>query len=176
MLALCLLLVLVAPLPTAAASPTAGPEIRLIDGFANEEELIERLVRSLENHDKDGLLELMLTRDEYRDLIIPGSVPPGQPWRDWPQKVRQYHTDEFFAKNYYIAEDLLDRFGGRKLTVKRVRFTEGTRRYASYNARGEVRIEVDMVPAGPPNPVVRVGWIAEVGGTYKLLGFRASRD
>lgn len=170
------LLLLALPLATAAETTSPTPPAGFTGAFASEQEVAERIVRALQDYDRDSLIELLVTREEYRDLIIPGSVPPGQPWRDWPEKVRAYQTDEFLTKNYYVADALLERFGGRKLTIKEVRFTEGTRRYASYNARGELRIHVDMHPAGPENPVIRAGWIAEVDGRYKLLGFRARGD
>lgn len=172
MLAIALLLCLIAP-SSAAAEP---PKPSIQGGFASERELIDAFLVALRDADEDALRDLMFTREEYRDRIIPGSVPPGQPWRDWPERVRTYQTDEFYAKNLFYLQVLIERFGGRKLTIKDTRFTEGTRRYDAYSARGELRIAVDMETKEIESTVIRLGWIGEGDGRYKFLGFRADRD
>jgi len=158
----------------AAGDDTA--ELRFVGGLASQEELIERFVAALENDDKAALLSLLVSAEQYRDSILPGSVEPGQPDRTWPEKSRQFFTDNFFHKSGLYADNLLSAWGGRKIQMKRVYFTRDPKQYARYHARGELRIAVEVDPPVDVEPIIRTGFIAEANGTYKFLGFLYDDD
>lgn len=146
------------------------------DGFASREAIVAEFVAALEANDRDRLMGLLIDRDRYRDVIVPGSVAPGQPRRDWPEKTRQFFTDTFFEKSGHYADVLLKDWGGRRLTVKAVRFTREPKTYATYTAYGELRIDVDSEPAVDHEPVIRTGFLAEVDGRFRFLGFLHDDD
>jgi hypothetical protein len=145
-------------------------------GFASREEAVNRFVAALEANDKQALLALLIPRDQYRDVIIPGSVEPGQPLRQWTEKSRQYFADSFFAKSDHYADVLLKDWGGRKLTQKKVYFTRPAKAWATYIAHGELRIEVEADPPVDQEPVIRTGYIAEIDGSFAFVGFLHDDD
>lgn len=166
---------------TPVVMPTSTPDpstFRIDGGFATVDEVVDRFITALEANDKDALLALLISPDLYRDVLMPGTVEPGQPPRNWSEKSRQYFTDNFFYKSSLYADVLLKDWGGRKLTKKQVRFTRPAKQYAWYKALGELRIDVDAVP--PPEdgiePVIRTGFLVEIGGRYKFIGFLYDDD
>ena len=162
-----------------AQTPTATVDaaaLQIPGGFRDREVLVDRFLAALSANDKDALLALLVPADFYRDVIIPGTVAPDQPARQWSEKSRQFFTDNFFHKSSLYADVLLKDWGGRELMRKKISFTRPTQTYKWYTADGELRVEVDAVPPTDGEPVVRTGFIAEINGTYKFIGFLHDDD
>jgi len=157
----------------------AGAEtktIQLDGGLESRDVLIQRFVTALEEKDKEALMGLLVSTEQYRDHFIPTTVEPGQPPRQWPEKPRQFFTDNFFHKSSLYADNLLDAWGGRKITINRTYFTRDTREYAGYIAHGELRLDVTVDPPVDFKPIIRAGFIAEVGGRFGFIGFLYDDD
>jgi hypothetical protein len=87
----------------------------LRDAPASREALIARFLAALAARDREALHRLRVDEDEYVEIILPGSVPPGTPLRVWPDDVRRYFWREFNTKSLYAETHLLEGFGGRHL-------------------------------------------------------------
>ncbi len=158
--------------------PAAAASAKLQGGAASIDAIAAAVVDALAANDRTALLAVLIRAEDYRDLIIPSSVEPGQPWRQWKDKARQFFTDEFLHKSEIIADRLLETYGGKPLRLVSWRMTAPDKHYAGYNARGELRISVRLEPSqelAAPD-VLRLGYVAEVAGTFKLLGFVAEMD
>lgn len=163
----------------AASTPGPSPEVAsLRAGDKSIDDLAAKVVAALAANDRAALLAVLIEPDDYRDVIIPSSVEPGQPWRRWKDKSRQFFTDEFLHKSAIIAERLLETYGGKPLQLASWRLTTETKRYAGYIAHGELRLAVEVAPPATLDApdVLRLGYVAEVGGRFKLLGYVAEMD
>lgn len=149
-----------APHAAQRATPQGAPSI---------DALLDEFLAALEKEDFTALHELRVTRQEYQDIIIPGTVQKGQPLRQVSEKPRDYFWGVLDTKSHYFAEDLMTKFGGRHYRDRQVRFTAPPREYATYSAYGQVRLTLE----GDDRKVydLRTGYIAEIDGRYKFIGF-----
>ncbi len=146
-----------------------GRAATLKDGFASQEELIRRLLDALENKDADALRRLRVTETEYREILIPGHVPPGQPPRELTKQWRDYAWANLDTASNYYLEKLIDEFGGKALAMKDVRFEEGVQQYAGYKAyKGPV---VTVKDDDGQEKALRTGSIVEIDGKLKFVGY-----
>lgn len=150
-----------------AASPRAAYPA-LADGAPSIEALVDRFVRAVDNADEEGLRRLRVTREEYLNIIVPGSVAIGQPPREIPEESAELHWKMLDAKSRDAARATLQEVGGRKLTREKLWFTRGVTNYDAYSAYGQVRVSV--VGEGGREMLLRAGTIAEVGGSFKFVG------
>jgi hypothetical protein len=164
------LLAIVASATCACTSTVPPPPMPLSDGAPSVEALLDRFTDALSRRDAEALHRLRLSKAEYVDIIIPGNVPKGQP----PQQTFEQNNEFFWGmldtKSRYLAPVLLRDFGGRTYVGRTdVRFTDPPREHDWYTARGELRMT--LVDDAGGKHFVRSGWIAEVEGRYKFIGF-----
>ena len=140
--------------------------------------VVTTILAALAANDKQAMLAALVSTEEYRDYVIPSSVEPGQAWRVWKEKARQFFADEYRTKNDIVVERLLETYGGKSLQLASWRMTSEAKRYAGYIAHGELRITLKMEPAPELQApdVLRLGYVAEVAGKFKLLSFVADKD
>lgn len=131
--------------------------------------LMNEFVQALTDKDKAALTRLRVTKNEYVDLIIPGTVPVGQPPRLVSEQPREYYWSLLDTKSYYYTENLIGQFGGRAYRGHTLRFSRPTKQYAWYSAVGQVRLELE----GDDDHTYHVltGWLAEVDGKYKFISY-----
>lgn len=155
----------------AANPPTPSPRPRpgLEDGAGSTQALIDSFLRALNAKDATALRGLRVTETEYRNLIIPGHVPPGQPPRPLTPEWRDYAWGNLQTRSHYNELRLLQEFGGRELVVKDVQFEGGEKRYAGYRAYSQLHLTVQK-PDGETREL-RTGSIAEIGGKFKFISF-----
>jgi hypothetical protein len=159
-------------LGTRAAS-TVSPEHvgahKLVNAAPSEAALIERFLRVLAERDRDAFGRLRLTEAEYREIILPGNVEPGQPFRNYPEEVSRYAWQNLNTRSLYHEDNLLVSFGGRNLTVKAVEYDKGTKKYASYTAYKQIRLT--LLDADGAEVKLATGSIAAIDGQYKFISF-----
>ncbi len=149
---------------------TRGRTAPLHGGASSTDELIQRLLVSLRDNDATALRTLRVTQDEYLEVILPGSVKPGEPLRRWPEEATRYFWGELDSKSLYSEEALLQLFGGHTYRVKDVRWDKGTQQYATYQAYKQLRL--DLVGDDGQEAHLETGSIAEVDGRFKFISFR----
>ena len=158
---------LVASLRTPGQSSPAPS--KLTGGAASVEALADALLEALHQGDEAALQRLRVNEDEYRTIIAPGTVAPGQPLRRVSLEATGFFWRLLATRSGDYARILLRDFGGKPWQREEIVFTKGRQPYATYTALGELRLTV-RAPDGT-SAVVRTGTVAEVGGSHKLIGF-----
>jgi hypothetical protein len=155
---------------SSAATPPAGPPIQLSGGAPSVDKLLDEFLDGIERKDVAALHGLRLTKEEYTQIIVPGEVPKGEPPRQTFDKVNDVFWGMLNARSRYTLDAIVNKFGGRHYVKRQLEFTESpAKEWAWYTGHGEVRLWL-WDEAGLQYEL-RTGWIAEVGGTYKFIGF-----
>jgi hypothetical protein len=154
---------------SAVKRPDHQPPRSLSGGAPSLEALIDEFLAAIEERDKEALHRLRLTKEEYTEIIVPGEVPKGQPPRQTFTEVNDVFWGILDTKSRYVADMLVSTYGGRHYVDRRLELTKGTREWAWYTGHGELRLTLS--DAAGEEVQLRSGWIAEVGGRYKFIGF-----
>lgn len=162
-------LVLSMPEPARCGAPRVRPRAGLSGGARSTDVLVQRLLNAIQAGDLAALDRLRVTRTEYLDVILPGSVAPGEPPQRMPHETALYFWELLDTKSRYGARQLLADFGGRRYRVTRVAFAKGRRRYAGYEALEQLRL--DLVDEHGDSRELATGSIAVVGGVHKFVSF-----
>ncbi len=155
-----------ASLPPAAAPPAAQT---LAGGAPSIDALVDQFLAALADKDLKRLDQLSVSETEYRTLIMPGSVAPGQPPKMFPDQPSKYFWDVMNTKSHYWLSSIFSGFGGRKLTRKEVSYARGVQEYAWYRAYKKLVITVVNEAGEEDN--VHTGSVAEVNGQYKFISY-----
>lgn len=153
---------------SAAPQVKASTASELRDGAPSQRELIDRMLHALKIKDADALRRLRLSESEYREIVIPGHVPPGSPPRRLTDEG-SYAWANLSTRSYAFELVLLREFGGHDLTVKDISFAEGEKQYAGYKAYRQLSLTV--TEADGTERELRTGSIAEIGGKFKFISF-----
>jgi hypothetical protein len=154
--------------PRAMTSVSAQQGQTLGGGASSPEELAQRLLDALEREDLDALRRLRVTESEYKDIILAGTAPAGQPARTLRPDVADYAWKTLDTKSLYYERYLLHEFGGQHYEVKHLSFAKGTADYARYRAHRQLRLALQRDGS---RAELATGSIAEVGGRYKFISF-----
>jgi len=154
----------------ALSRPADATSQRFSGGAESKQALVRAFLDALERNDAKALHALRVDEQEYLGIILPGSVPPGQPLRKWPADSSRYFWSELDAKCLYLEEDLLQKWRGHKWTVKEMTFERGQQDYASYRAWKQTRLT--LVGEDGKEAKLETGSIAEVGGRYKFISYK----
>jgi len=152
---------------TAAPHPQADQH--LVNGAPSVDALLDQFLAALAARDEQGMHRLRVTEHEYRDIIIPGTVKPGEAPRQVDDTTSVYFWRMLDQKSRDVGYVFLQRFGGHRYTRKELKFTKGVREFGSYRALGEVRMEIEDKEG--QRGTLATGYIAEVNGSYKFIGF-----
>jgi hypothetical protein len=154
----------------AEASPDASrPPHGLANAPDSLDALLDRFLAALEKKDTAALNQLRVSRDEYLDVIVPGTVEKGKPPRQVSEAPKKYFWETLDFKSGEFAKLMVLRFGGRHYVDRQVEFTKPPREYAWYTAKGKLKMRLQ----GEDQAVyeLKTGWVAEVDGKYKFIGF-----
>ncbi len=157
------------PPPEATIHSGARPPFGLQNGAPSLAALVETFLAAVHAGDVTALHALRLSREEYVGIIVPGEVPKGQPPRATFAKVNDLFFGMLDTKSRYAAEAIVRGFAGREFPRRRLVLSQGTREFAWYTAHGEVR--VIFTDAQGIEHTLRTGWVAEVDGRFKFIGF-----
>jgi len=154
---------------TVIAAGQAARQSFVADGAPSVDALMDEFVQALTKKDKDALDKLRVTKAEYVDLIVPGSVPVGQPPRLVSEQPKEHYWNLIDTKSHYYADNLVGQFGGRTYRSRELRFSRPNMEYAWYTAVGQVRLELE----GEDDRTYHLltGWLAEVDGKYKFISY-----
>jgi hypothetical protein len=138
-------------------------------GAGSVPELIDHFLLALREKDRAALQGLRITENEYRDIILPGSVQPGEPPRRMTADWVTFLWGSLNVKSGYKERDLLTALGGRKLALRDVSFARGERKYAGYRAYSQ--LDLKLAADDGAEQTLELGSIAEVGGRLKFIGY-----
>jgi hypothetical protein len=144
------------------------PEARFADGHSSREALVDAWLAALADNDPDALHRLRVTREEYLEILVPWTVPPGEPPRQYTEQPREFFWQLLDTRSRDWGYAMMERYGGKRFTPKEIEFTGPVKEYAGYNAFGLLRVRAENEEGEPVE--VEGPFIAEVGGTYKFIG------
>jgi len=160
-----------APQPGEAALLAAAQQARqsFADGAPSVDALMDALVQALSRKDMNALDQLRVSKAEYVDLIVPGTVPLGQPPRQVSAEPKEFFWSMLDTRSRYFADNLVAQLGGRTYRSHQLRFSKPPKEFAWYTAHGEVRMDLE----GEDDVTYHLlaGWVAEVDGKYKFIGY-----
>ena len=145
------------------------PPIGLSGGAESVDALLDRFLAAVKAGDFKALQQLRVSETEYTHIIVPGEVAKGQPPRQTFKKVNDVFFGLLDTRSQYAAQAIVGAFKDKDFVRREVRMTEPRREFAWYTAIGEVRII--LTQADGQQSELRTGWIAEVDGQYKFIGF-----
>jgi hypothetical protein len=145
------------------------PIPQLSNGADSMEELIERFLAALERRDREALHDIRVSKAEYLRIIMPGSVPPGEPLRRYPSTLRRWAWDNLNTKSLYYESFFLNTLGGKQYTLDRYEYREGTQKYATYT--GHKQLELVVRDGAGEEQELRTGSVVEVDGKYKFVSY-----
>jgi hypothetical protein len=152
-----------------ARSPALPEGLTLTDGTPSIHALVARLLQALAARDAAAVERLRINRSEYLNIIVPGNVEPGRPPQRIPADTAQFYWEMLDTKSRYSQQDLLNRFGGRTLALKNIRYLNGIKPYAWFVAYGRARLTIED-ESGREDEIA-TGSIAEVRGQFKFVSY-----
>lgn len=150
------------------AAPLSTPD-RLTGGAASLEEALALFLEAVKRNDRDALEGLRVTEAEWRSLIVPGSVAPGQAPQVLSEEGLDYFWGEMNQKSAAHRDAILERFGGKPFTPVRHSFEKGIREFAGYKAYG--RLSVILRDEKGVEVELRTGSIVERDGRFKFATY-----
>lgn len=149
--------------------PQESAPARMSGGADSIEALLDRLQEGLEAEDRGALSAIRVSEDEYRNVIVPGSVQEGEPPQILSEEASEYFYELLNGKSHFNRNALLNEFGGKKLERKAYSFEKGEKRYADYTAYR--RLSMELVDEEGRFYTLRTGSIAEVDGQFKFISY-----
>jgi len=157
------------PPPAAAERPSREARSGFQGGARSVPELLEQFLLALREKDRAALRKLRITETEYRRVILPGSVRPGEAPRNMAPDAVTFLWSSLDVKSGHRERALLAALGGRRLAVRDVSFARGEREYAGYKAYSQ--LELKLAADGGDEQTLELGSIAEVGGRLKFISY-----
>jgi len=147
----------------------AAESVRLKHGAPSVDKLVDQFMQALKERDKAKIRDLRVTEDEYRGLILPGSVDEGKPRQHYNDEASKYFWSVLDTKSIYNEAGILSAWGGRSVKLKSVSYRGGTKKYAEYTAYKQLELKVED-EAGNEDEL-RLGSVAEANGVYKFISY-----
>ncbi len=141
----------------------------LEDGAPSVDDLVHRFLAAIEGKDKAAIHRLRVTEEEYRQLILPGSVDPGKPLVQYKDDDSQYFWSMLDTKSMYYENNLLASWGGKSLKLKKIAYRGGEKQYADYKAYKSLILTLENEKGEEEE--MEIGSIAEVDGRHKFISF-----
>ncbi len=155
----------------ATALQPRGPKpaaAKFADGASSKDALIEAWLDALASRDEKALHRLRVSREEYLEIIVPWTVKPGEPPRQYSEQPREFFWQLLDTRSRDWGYAMMERYGGQRFEPRQLDFSGAPREYAGYRAYGLIRLQAENEEG---EPVTLEGpFIAEVGGTYKFIG------
>lgn len=151
------------------APQAAAPHPPLSGGASSVDDLLAKFVAAIEAKDVAALDALRVDETEYRKIIMPGSVKPGQPPQKLSAAADQYFWESLDTKSRYGGRALLAGYSGRKYRVTNVKWLKGVDEYAWFRCYD--RLELTMVDEKGEEHVLNTGSVADVDGRFKFISF-----
>jgi len=145
------------------------PQLEFTNASSSIEDLVDRFLRAVEAGNQQAVDSLRVTEDEYRKIILPGSVEPGEPPQNFSDEASQYFWGVLNGKSLYHRASMMHGYGGKKFKLKKIGYQKGIRKWEGYTAYEKLLLTLETEDG--EEVVLPTGSIAEVGGRYKFVSF-----
>jgi hypothetical protein len=156
------LVFLLAILPVACASPP----LPLEPAFDSDEALARSVLDLVEREDREALLRLSITKDEFEDIVWP-TLPVSRPEVGMP--LSYLWNDTFTKSRSYLAETL-SKFGGQRFELVRVEFRGDTSGHETYSVSRKTHLVV-RDESGEERTVRLFGSVIRQDGRSKVYSY-----
>jgi hypothetical protein len=159
-----------APSTTESQSAPAPSTMQLQHGAGSVEELINAAFEALAAGDTTRLASLMITREEFEEIIYPEFGAHYPTANDPRPETRTWLTDMHFLNANKGFRTTLARFGGKHLRMVDVTYDEGVKDFGSYTIS-----EGTVVTAQLGDSTVQIralGSIIHRDGQFKFMSYR----
>jgi hypothetical protein len=153
-------------------APTSQAAIRrphVSGGAASMDELLTRFLDAVRAKDRGALEELRFTEEEYRGVIIPGFVAPGQPPQVVARDASKYFYGSMNTRSFYHLANILRVHGGKQYRLRDHAFDKAIQEYAWFTAYP--RLKLTLVDEAGNEIGLQTGSIAEVDGRFKFTSY-----
>ena len=166
-------MLLVTPFPARADSPPSSPKHpQLTNAAPSIDALLDQFLRALAAKDEQAMHRLRVSEVEYRQIIIPGTVKPGEAPRQVAESPSAFFWSMINQKSEDVGRLLMANYGGHTYKRKALTYTKGSRDFAWYRAHGDVRLQLEDETGATKE--LHTGSIAEIDGQYKFIGFNTN--
>jgi hypothetical protein len=146
------------------------PDIVLANGAGSPDELVNRFLAALAANDRGQIESLRVDENEYRNLIMPGSVKSGFPPQLMPDKKSEYFWRQHNTLSVYTLVGLLKGYGGESFRLKKVEYPR-VDEFIWYKAYRDPTLLLES--EGGEVVELQLGSIAEYRGRYKFISYRS---
>lgn len=161
------------PPPEAAAAehpyviaPLPPESLRLTGAAGSLEELLERVETGLETGHTEGLLELMVTADEYRRILYPAFPASRPPISAEFATIWVLH----YPDAYRGLRRLLRTYEGHDLEILAIRFDRPDQDFVNFVLHETSRVDIELDGERRPNARL-FGSVFRVGDQWKVLSY-----
>ncbi len=141
--------------------------IALSFSSSSSEKLAKRVLKAVYEKDRKTLDEIKISRDEFKNILWP-ELPIGK-IEDW-QEHFDYVWGQHKTKSDYSLLSTLERFGGKKYSLKAIRFRKPLKEYETCRIHVDARLLV-ADSKGKESELNLFGSIVELNGGYKILSY-----
>lgn len=140
-------------------------------GSESVEGVVTATLNALHEQDTLALKNLLVTRNEFVNIIYPelGKHWPGS--RDMRPEIKDFVWGNHAGNTMKGLRRALRDLGGRELKLQKIEFTGGSQEYPSYTIHEEPVVTV-LDETGREYRFEAIGSIIEKEGVFKLMAFR----
>jgi len=145
---------------------TTGDAKEFQNGASSVQQLVEELLVTLHANDKSALQKLRVNEDEYREIIVPGSVKPGETPPHYSSEWMSFLWGSLNERNRHVEQRMLDSLGGKDLALQATTFGP-EHQFAGYKTY--TKLVVTATGDDGKQVKLELGSVAEVNGRCKFL-------
>jgi hypothetical protein len=149
----------------------ANRPARLAIGWESPESIVGRALEAFASHDTTRLEELLITREEFEQIIYPELGEHYPAARDKRPEARAFIWENQSASSRKALRKAMAELSGRRLSLVSLTLPRGGTRYSSYTIFEEPQVSVQL-DDGTTAEMTALGSIVEIDGSYKLLSYR----
>lgn len=131
--------------------------------------LLQDVATALCQQDRDRLLAVLVTEDEYRNVILPGSVPVGEPLVTMPPAKAEYFTRLHRTKSAYALAALMAACPMGSLKFEEVELPDKVEQRAGYTLYRDPKLR--FRDAQGETVELEPGSVVEFSGQVKMLSY-----
>ncbi|MCX8071726.1 MAG: hypothetical protein N3C12_04670 [Candidatus Binatia bacterium] len=131
--------------------------------------LLEKVAHAMCRQDRSALEQLLVSDEEYQEVILPGSGSPGEPAARMPGNKAQFFTRMHKTKNQYALQTLLAACSLGNLRLQAVELPSVPEQRAGYTLYREPKLR--FLDAEGNAVELRPGSVVEFGGRVKMLSY-----
>ncbi len=132
------------------------------------EDVLRQMFATLQQGDLQALEGLLVSDHEYQELILPGSVRPGEPAIRMPTEKAEFYTRLHRTKSQYALANLINSVRRAGAELSAVRWEGSAKHYATYTLLPR---PVLLVQGPEGSEELRPGLLVELHGRVRVLSY-----